>query len=217
MYLLSTGELGCGQSMKCALLTKLAQIREALFRKRLNLGSIGPGARIARNIEISGYSKNITIGANVSISSHVSLICHDKYSSIEIGSNSLVKPYAMLMTYPGGRIRLGNNCSINPFCVLYGHGGLDIGDNVRIATHCVMIPANHNFDQLDRPITSQGVSKLGIKIGNDVWIGASVTILDGCEIGSGAVIGAGAVVTKNVAPNTVVGGVPAKLIRNREN
>ena len=181
------------------------------------LGFIGKNINLGKQVTFSGYLKNIKIGSSTSIGSHVTIICTDKKSTLEIGDKTIIKPYAMLMTHAGGAIKIGNNCSINPFCVLYGHGGLVIGDNVRIATHCVFIPANHNFDDLDKPITEQGLSRRGIKIGSNVWIGANVTVLDGCEIGDGAIVGAGAVVTNNVAENTVVAGVPAKLLRYRNN
>lgn len=182
----------------------------------LDVSQIGLGSKISDDVEFSGYLKNIHIGAKVSINKHVTLSCHNKDSYLDIGDGTVIKPYAMLMTYPGGRIRIGKNCSINPFCVLYGHGGLEIGDNVRIATHTVFIPANHNFDSHDMPIAEQGLTKKGIKVGSNVWIGAGCTILDGCEIGDGAVIGAGSVVNKDVLPNTVVAGVPNRFIRVRE-
>jgi acetyltransferase-like isoleucine patch superfamily enzyme len=64
--------------------------------------------------------------------------------SIHIGQDCEIHRYAMLRTY-GGSIRIGNKCSIHPYCVIYGHGGLIVGNGVRIATHTVIIPANHNF------------------------------------------------------------------------
>lgn len=179
------------------------------------LGFIGKNINIGKGITFSGFFKNIKIGTSASIGNYATITCTDKKSILEIGDNTVIKAYAMLMTHASGLIKIGNNCSINPFCVLYGHGGLVIGDNVRIATHCVFIPANHNFGDLDKTITEQGLSKLGIKIGSNVWIGANVTVLDGCEIGDGAVVGAGAVVTGNVAANSVVAGVPARLLRYR--
>ena len=182
----------------------------------LDVSQIGLGTKISDDVEFSGYLKNIFIGARVSINKHVTLSCHNKDSYLDIGDGTVIKPYAMLMTYPGGRIRIGKNCSINPFCIIYGHGGIEIGDNVRIATHTVFIPANHNFDSHDMPITEQGLTTKGIKVGNNVWIGAGCTILDGCEIGDGAIIGAGSVVNKDVLPNTVVAGVPNRFIRARE-
>jgi acetyltransferase-like isoleucine patch superfamily enzyme len=134
--------------------------------------------------------------------------------SIRIGPNSQVHDYAMLMTY-GGDIRIGANCTVNPFCVLYGHGGLTIGDGVRIATHSVLIPANHNFDDTTKPIWQQAETRLGIVIEDDVWIGSGVRVMDGVRIGRGSVIGAGAVVTRSIPPNSIAVGVPARVIGRR--
>ena len=120
----------------------------------------------------------------------------------------------MLLAH-GGEIVLGENCSVNPFCVLYGHGGLHIGNYVRIATHCVFVPANHVFDDPDMPIARQGQTTEGIRIGDDVWLGAGCRVLDGVVIGQGAVIGAGSVVTKEVPSMTIVAGVPARVIGSR--
>lgn len=134
--------------------------------------------------------------------------------SVSIGPGSQIHDYAMLMTY-GGDIRLGGGCTVNPFCVLYGHGGLTIGNHVRIATHCVIIPANHNFNDLDKPIWQQAETRVGIVIEDDVWIGAGVRVMDGVRIGHGSVIGAGAVVTKSIPPGSVAVGVPARVIGQR--
>lgn len=116
----------------------------------------------------------------------------------------------------GGEITMGDFCSVNPYTVLYGHGGLHMGEGVRIAAHCVMIPANHNIDDPDIPVRKSGLTKKGIRIGNDVWIGARCVILDGVTIGEGAVIAAGAVVNRDVEPFMIVGGVPAKPIKSRK-
>ncbi|MCB9079909.1 MAG: acyltransferase [Anaerolineaceae bacterium] len=120
----------------------------------------------------------------------------------------------MLLTYKG-EIEIGDNCSINPFCVIYGHGGVKIGNDVLIATHTVIIPSNHNFSSLDRPIRLQGNTSKGIIIEDDVWIGAGCKILDGVIIGKSSIVAAGSVVNKSIEPYSIVGGVPAKLIRKR--
>jgi acetyltransferase-like isoleucine patch superfamily enzyme len=177
---------------------------------------MGEGCKINHYAQVEGFFSNIVIGSKVSLSAHSLISCADSDSRIEIGDGTIIKPFAMLMTYPKGFIKIGSNCSVNPFCVLYGHGGLEIGDNVRIATHTVMIPANHEFAKMDMPITEQGLSKQGIKIGNNVWIGAGVTILDGCVIGDGVVIGAGAVITRSIPANAVVAGVPGKVLKQRD-
>lgn len=131
-----------------------------------------------------------------------------------IGSRCRLHPGAILAPY-GGVIALGDRVSVNPYSVLYGHGGLTIGNDVRIAAHVVIVPMNHGFDDLTTTIKRQPVMALGIRIGDDVWIGAGARILDGVSIANGCVIGAGAVVTKSTVANGIYGGVPARLIRMR--
>ncbi len=184
-------------------------------RKKLSSLKVGVGTRIHENAEFLGEIDNIVLGDRVSVNRNATLHCYDSNSSIDIGDGSIIKQFVQILTYPEGKIRLGQNCSVNPFCVLYGLGGLDIGDNVRIATHTVIVPANHIFDDPSVPITKQKLSKQGVVIEDDVWVGAGVTILDGCRIGKGAVVAAGAVVNKDVKPFAVVGGVPCKVIKMR--
>lgn len=118
------------------------------------------------------------------------------------------------MTY-GGDISIGDNCSINPFSIVYGHGGVRIGNGVRIAAHTVVIPANHTPGSDEQPVHRAPVVSLGIIIGDQVWIGAGARILDGVHIGRNAVVGAGSVVTRPVPANATVAGVPARVIRQR--
>jgi acetyltransferase-like isoleucine patch superfamily enzyme len=134
---------------------------------------------------------------------------------IAVGSHTELLPGVLLMTY-GGSIQVGERCSINPYTVIYGHGeGVRIGNDVLIAGHCLIIPANHVFTRTDIPINRQGTSSKGITIDDDVWIGAGCRILDGVHIGKGAIIAAGSVVNKSVEPFTIVGGVPAKKLKDR--
>jgi acetyltransferase-like isoleucine patch superfamily enzyme len=134
---------------------------------------------------------------------------------IVIGSGNEILNGCLLMTY-GGSITIGDQCSINPYTVLYGHGkGLVIGNNVLIAGHCLFIPANHIFSRKDIAINKQGTESKGIIIEDDVWIAAGCQILDGVTIGKGAIIAAGSVVNKSVGNYAMVGGVPAVFIKNR--
>jgi acetyltransferase-like isoleucine patch superfamily enzyme len=114
------------------------------------------------------------------------------------------------------RISVGNNCSINEFVWMDGAGYIEIGNNVRIAHRTSIISGNHNFNDLNIIIKNQGATIGKIVIEDNVWIGANVIILAGVTISTGAVIAAGAVVTKDVPPNAVAGGVPAKIIRSRD-
>ena len=162
------------------------------------------------------HKKRIWVDASANVSKKAVLDTHTYGNgSIRIGANSRIFEFAVLSCC-GGAIQIGENSTVNPFCVLYGHGGLQIGNGVRIAAQTVMIPANHKFVSTDRPIYQQGLTKKGIVIEDDVWIGAGCKILDGVTIGKGSVIGAGSVVTKSVAPYSVMVGVPAKPLYNRK-
>lgn len=168
---------------------------------------------LLRGSRIRGV-RNIEFGDTFFSIPHHTIIEAQKKSYIKIGKNFDLHPYAVLSTR-GGFIDIGDNCSVNEFCVLYGHGGLKIGNGVRIATHTIIIPANHNYSDINKQIRLQGETKEGVEIEDDVWIGARVTILDGVTIGTGCVIGAGSVVTKSIPPYSVAVGVPAEVIKKR--
>ncbi len=91
-----------------------------------------------------------------------------------------------------------------------------IGDDVMMGPECMIFTINHCTDSVEIPMAEQGNTKeQPVIIGDDVWIGARVTILPGVEIGKGSIVSAGAVVTKSFPPYSVIGGVPAKLIKSR--
>jgi acetyltransferase-like isoleucine patch superfamily enzyme len=138
-----------------------------------------------------------------------------KGGSISIGPHSEIMTGVLIFTY-GGKIAIGEHCSINPYCIIYGHGGVEIGKNVLIAGHTMIIPNNHLFKDVTIPIVFQGNRSKGIIIEDDVWIGHGCSILDGVRIGKGSVIAAGSVVKDNVSPFSVIGGVPARLLKKRE-
>lgn len=117
----------------------------------------------------------------------------------------------------GGRIIIGNRVRFNERVHLNASvgGRIEIGDNVLIGPGVVLRASDHRFSRIDIPIAEQGHDAGVIIIGDDVWMGANVTVLAGVAIGDGAVVAAGAVVTKDVVPYAVVGGVPARVIGSR--
>ena len=114
----------------------------------------------------------------------------------------------------GDGIRIGNNSGIGVNCEV--RGPLEIGDNVMMGPEVMILTSMHNTSRTDIPMCHQGyLPKQKVTIGNDVWIGARVIILPGVKIGNGVIIGAGAVVTKDIPDYAVIGGVPAKIIKFR--
>ncbi len=113
------------------------------------------------------------------------------------------------------RCRIAENVTIHDFCYLDACGEITIGNDVRIAHHCSLISGQHNFDVPGTTIIESGYTMAPIVVGNDVWFGAGAVVMPGVTIGAGAVIGANAVVTRDVLPNTIVGGVPARPIKPR--
>jgi len=115
----------------------------------------------------------------------------------------------------GRNISLGNNSGIG----IKSHisSNVTIGNNVMMGPEVIIYTCNHEFGRTDIPMIQQGNQAIKpVIIEDDVWIGARVIILPGVKIGMGSIIGAGSVVTKNIEPYSIVGGVPAKLIKKRK-
>ena len=110
----------------------------------------------------------------------------------------------------GKNITIGKDVFINACCHFQDHGGVTIGDGCQIGHNVVFATLNHGLSPKDRKTTYPAP----IILGKNVWIGSNATILQGVTIGDNAVVAAGAVVTKDVATNTVVGGIPAKFIKS---
>lgn len=136
--------------------------------------------------------------------------------SIKIGANSQINEFVILDGM-NGKIIIGENVSINYGSLLYGASGLDIGDDVRIAAKSQFLPSNHST-LLSRLIREQDTYGIGIIIGNDVWIGAGSTILDGVVMQDKSVLGAHSLLSKssNVGIGEIFAGSPAKLKSKRK-
>ena len=162
--------------------------------------SIGSGATIADGCIINAMSKDgIAIGKDFTL-----------------GADSIIDCTG-LMRELGESLVIGDNVGISPRFTVFVRGKVSIGSDTIIGPNVTIVAENHIADEVEKEIRKQGTKRVGIKIGSNCWIGAGVTILDGVEIGDGAIVAAGAVVNKNVEAYTVVGGVPAKLIKSRCN
>jgi acetyltransferase-like isoleucine patch superfamily enzyme len=134
---------------------------------------------------------------------------------VRIGNRCRISAGTRLYSW-GGFVSVGWGCAINTNAVLYGTGGgITIGNQVRIAAQTVLVTTSHCFARLDLPIADQGFTAKPIVVEDDVWIGTGARVLGGVRIGRGSIVAAGAVVNRDVPSLSVVGGVPAKLIRER--
>jgi carbonic anhydrase/acetyltransferase-like protein (isoleucine patch superfamily) len=160
------------------------------------------------------WRNNYAIGVGTRVKSSASIEV-GQGGSVVIGDHCLIEEHVLFRTGGGGRITLGDHVSINPFTILHGQGTLTVGNHVRIASQCAIVSFNHVFRDRDAPIHTQGLSRKGVVIEDDVWIGAHATVLDGVHIAKGCVIAAGAVVARSTKPFGVYAGVPARRIKER--
>lgn len=160
---------------------------------------VGKSLQIGDNVEINALSKSgILIGNNVSILKNTIIECTGVIRNI------------------GDGLVIGNNVGIAQNCFIQVRGKVIIGDNVIFGPNVSIFSENHIFSNLEIPINKQGESRIGVNIESGVWIGTRSVILDGVTIGANSIVAAGSVVNRDVLPNTIVGGVPAKLIKIRK-
>jgi acetyltransferase-like isoleucine patch superfamily enzyme len=115
----------------------------------------------------------------------------------------------------GGVIKIGAYVFFGPYVVLYGHGGIEVGDGSLISMHARVLSSDHEVPEFGVAIRSRPDTCKPTKIGRDVWLGAGVTVLGGVKIGDGCVVGAGAVVADDLPAGVVAVGVPAKVVGAR--
>ena len=155
---------------------------------------------------------------SVKIGSIVSIDISTRGTNTYMGKGCVVDDFVKIKHVGGTEdIVIGEYCYINSGCVFYSGHGINIGNNVLIGPNCNIVPSNHKFDEKDQIIRLQGhmLSKGGVIIEDDVWLGAAVTVLDGAHIRKGCVIAANSVVIGETEEYSVYGGVPAKKIKDR--
>ena len=157
---------------------------------------------------------NLTFGRNIIIEKYCMLDAAGT-SRITLGDNVILQRGAQLLNYAGEGISIGRDTTIGRNSILFGHGGLDMGEGCLVGPCCSFIPANHRFDDTALNIKQQGDTRKGIVVGNNVWFGAHAVVLDGISIGDNCIIGAGSVVTRAIPPNSVAVGAPVRVIKTR--
>lgn len=137
-----------------------------------------------------------------------------RYGKIELGDRVFTRN-GVILDAQTGTIKVGDDVSINDYSILLGHGGIVIGNNVRIAAQVVIASFEHSYENPDVPIRLQSIRKDGVFIGDDVWIGAGAKVLAGSHIARGCVIGANSVVKGSTVPFGIYVGAPARLVKTR--
>lgn len=171
---------------------------------------VGSSCRILNRSNII-FGRNVTIDHNTVIDGFASekLFFGD---NVKIGDHSLVTCTSHLSKYGKG-LKIGNNSAVGRFTEFGASGGIEIGNDVIMGAYISMHSENHNYSNRSLLIREQGVTSVGIKIGNNVWVGAKATFLDGCIVGNNSVVAAGAVVNGVYPDNSIIGGVPAKILK----
>jgi len=187
-------------------------VRAAAYRLILKMNGI---AALERGVRLR-FASNVTLEHGAYIDQGVYL--HACPNGITVGRNSLVMHGSILHVYnfrnlPHAGIRIGENSLIGEYNVIRGQGGVKIGDRVYTSPMVQLVAVNHVFDDPLRPFIEQGITASGITIEDDVWIGSGAVVTDGTTVGKGAVVAAGSVVTRDVPAHTVVGGIPARVLR----
>lgn len=181
-----------------------------LFKK------VGKGVVFGRNLTLR-HPHKISLGENAFLDDHVVLDAKGvKNEGIHIGDNAFIGRNTILSCKEGS-IFLDDYSNISANCTLLSETEIRMGKYCFLAGHCYLVAGgNHSFDSLSVPIMFQpSLSKGGIKIEEDVWLGAGVIVLDGVSIGKGTVVGAGSLVKDPLPEYCIAAGTPAKKIKDR--
>ncbi|MGB3492129.1 MAG: acyltransferase [Elainellaceae cyanobacterium] len=170
---------------------------------------------IQKGVELLG-THAIEIGMNAHLFKGVRIDARGRGNNVCIGADACLQRDVDIRALDSTKIRIGERTFIGPFVCMAGPGSIDIGDDCSIAAHCGIFANNHKFQDPNRSPNSQGLTRKGVIIERECWIGHAVSILDGVTIGEGSVVGAGSVVIEDIPPKSVVVGVPARVIKSRD-
>jgi acetyltransferase-like isoleucine patch superfamily enzyme len=196
------------------------QLRQVLFKRFLMLFrgivKIRGGVFLGKKVKINNLN-NFSFGPNCTIEDYVVFDCFAQ-EKVSIGSGVKIGAYTMIsitshLEHIGKGLKIGSNSSVGEFSYFGCAGGVEIGDDVIMGQYISFHSQNHNYEDKTKKIRLQGVNSKGIFLGNNIWVGSKVTFLDGAFVGDNSVVAAGAVVSGHFPPNVVIGGVPAKILK----
>ncbi|MDC6389773.1 acyltransferase [Maribacter sp. PR1] len=173
---------------------------------------LGKNVKITAKSKIS-FGRTIIIGNNVFINA----LCKEGLmfgNNVSVGDNTIIECTGVI-SHLGQGIKVGNNVGFAQNCFIQVRGKVVIGNNVIFGPNSSVFSENHNFSSLDVPINMQGVNRKGVVIEDGVWIASGAKILDGVIVGKNSIVAAGAVINKDVPPNSIVGGIPGKILKYR--
>ncbi len=179
------------------------------FARRLRLAL----ARRWRLIAVRRLFPRVRFGAGCDVRAGLFLSVGPQ-GSVEFGPECVLD--RSLTIEAEGRLSVGARTIFGHHCTLAARDSLEIGEDCLLAEMVSVRDHDHCFDRLDIPVREQGAVSAPVKIGRNVWLGAKVTVVKGVTIGDNAIVGANAVVTKDIPPNAIAVGVPARVVRYRE-
>lgn len=184
-----------------------------LFKKASGILFIGKKVKIRSHRHMKcGKGMTIEDGCFINALCKNGVKIGDNFS---LGRNGIIECTGVIREL-GDELIIGNDVGIAANAFISVRGKVEIGNSCIFGPGVKIFSENHNFNDLEIPIFLQGATKKGVKIGEDCWVGANVTILDGVKIGKKVVIAAGSVVNKDIPDYSIIGGVPAKILKMRK-
>jgi acetyltransferase-like isoleucine patch superfamily enzyme len=171
-------------------------------------------ALLLRRRYLSSYGRRLVLDGLAFVAPRVVLEIGER-GRIELGRWSWLGHGTKIRCHEGV-VSIGAKTVLGQECTISAYQHVSIGRECVIADRVMLIDFDHGMVEVERPIRLQGIYKRDVRVGNNVWIGYGACILRGVTVGDNAVIGTNAVVTRDVPANAVVGGVPARVIRMRE-
>jgi acetyltransferase-like isoleucine patch superfamily enzyme len=206
-----------GRGFLQVLAYRLSALARGMLRRPWLGGGRGPlfiGPRVRLR-----HPQLIRAGRSCIIEEHV-LIDALAHQGVRLGDNvtlarGVIIQCTGVIQQIGVGVRIDDNSALGAYSFIGGQGGVSIGRNVIMGPRVNIHSENHCYEDPSVPMRLQGVSRRGVSIGDDCWIGAGAIILDGVTVGRGCVIAAGSVVTRNLADYSVAAGAPARVLRSR--